>query len=91
MNYCATVHHGLLERKKGPPKNHVRKKGISDHIKESATKNCKRQVWMFCKLCRKFNHNTDDCFKNPMNKGDIDVDLEGGDSNEYEDGQVGAA
>ena len=47
---------------------------------------------MFCTLCQKFNHNTKDCFKNPLNNmGDNDVDLNAGESNEIIEGQEGAA
>ena len=31
-----------------------------DHIKESAKKKWKRRVRYFCKICHKFNHNTQD-------------------------------
>jgi hypothetical protein len=87
--YCPSWAAG---KKKGRPKNHVHEKSISDHIKELAKKKRKRRVRMFCKFCHKFNHNTEDCFKNPMNKGNLEVNLEGGgDTNEYKDGQKGLA
>jgi len=38
-----------------------------DHIEESAKKKRKRRVRYFCKICHKFNHNTQDCWKNPNN------------------------
>jgi hypothetical protein len=86
--YCPSWAAG---KKKGRPKNNERKKSISNHIKELEKKKRKRRVRMFCKLCHRFNHNTEDCFKNPINKGNLEVDLEGGESNEYQDGQKGLA
>jgi hypothetical protein len=63
----------------------------------------KRRVKYFCKICYKFNHNTQDCWKNPNNqattkKGSTDVD-EGGDDEKGDvedggdggDGEIGTA
>jgi hypothetical protein len=75
--------------KKGRPKKNERIKSVMDHIKESAKKKQKRRVRYFCKICQKFNHNTQDCWKNPKNQlnttqGSADV----GDGGE---GEIGMA
>jgi len=66
----------------------------------------KRRVKYFCKICHKFNHNTQDCWKNPENKatntqGSTDVgdggddvigDVgDGGDGKDGGDGEIGTA
>ncbi len=56
---------------KGPPKKNVCNKSIMDHIKEAAKKKRNRRARMFCKICHNFNHNTDQCVKNPMNQVNI--------------------
>jgi hypothetical protein len=79
-------------KKKGHPKSGVHEKSVTDHVQESGKKSHNRRVRMFCMLCQKFNHNTKDCFKNPLNNmGDNDVDLNAGESNEIIEGQEGAA
>ena len=57
--------------KKGRPKKNKRIKSVMDHIEESANKKKqKRRVRYFCKICQKFSHNTQDCWKNPNNTQD---------------------
>ena len=34
----------------------------------SSSKKRKRQAKLYCKICEKFNHNTAQCFKNPINR-----------------------
>jgi hypothetical protein len=29
---------------------------------------------MFCKICHKYNHNTNECFKNPLNKESLNME-----------------
>jgi len=58
----------LAANKKGRPKKNKRIKSVMDHIKESAKKKRKRRVRYFCKICQKFNHNTQDCWKYPNNQ-----------------------
>ena len=53
--------------KKGCPKKNERIKSVMDHIEESAKKKRKRKVKYFCKICHRFNHNTQDCWKNTKN------------------------
>jgi hypothetical protein len=65
LAYCPTWAAG---KKKGRPKADTWEKGIADHIKELGKKKRKRAVRMFCKICHKYNHNTKECFKNPLNK-----------------------
>jgi hypothetical protein len=93
--------------KKGRPKKNERIKSVMDHIEEAATKKRKRRVKYFCKICHKFNHNTQDCWKNPENKatnmqGSTDVgdggddvvigDVgDGGDGDDGGDGEIGTA
>ena len=57
---------------------------ITDHSKDSSKKQHKRTVRRFCKICQKINHNTEECYKNPVNKGSAKVALEigVGDNNE---------
>ena len=35
----------------------------------SAKKEYKRKVRMWCEICRRFTHNTDDCLKNTKGQG----------------------
>jgi hypothetical protein len=51
----------LAAKKKGHTKKNTRIKSVMDHIEESAKKKQKRRVSYFCKICHKFNHNTQDC------------------------------
>jgi hypothetical protein len=53
--------------KKGRPKKDERRKGVMDHIKESGKKR-KRWKSLYCTICELYNHNTVDCFKNPLKK-----------------------
>jgi hypothetical protein len=53
--------------KKGRPKKNERIKSVMDHIEESANKKRKRKVKYFCKICHRFNRNTQDCWKNTNN------------------------
>ena len=68
LAYCPTW---STAKKKGQPKANTREKGIADHIAESGKKKRKRAVRLFCKICHKYNHNTNECFKNPLNKESI--------------------
>jgi hypothetical protein len=56
-----------------------------DHIKESAKRKQKRRVRYFCKICQKFNHNTQDCWRNKKTPQD---DADAGDGGE---GEIGMA
>ena len=56
----------LAPNKSGRPKNNSRKKGIIDHIAESAKKR-KRKKKLYCAKCNKFNHNTVNCWNNNSN------------------------
>jgi hypothetical protein len=47
----------------------VRKKSVMDHVAESAKTKRKREARMFCKICQRFNHNTEDCTKNTKDDG----------------------
>jgi hypothetical protein len=96
--YCPTWTAGM---KKGRPKANAHEKGISDYIKDSGKKR-KRTVRYFCKICHKYNHNTKDCYKNPVNNKSATNELELGSSqeevlgnnqqeNEINDGQEGMA
>ncbi len=86
--------------KKGRPKKNERIKSVMDHIEESAKKKRKRRVKYFCKIYHKFNHNTQDCWKNPNNEsttmqGSADVGDDGdgeiGDVGDAGDGEIGTA
>lgn len=61
IQYCPEW---LAPNKAGRPKKNVRKLGPTDHIASSAKK---RKTKRFCSICHKFNHNTVDCYLNPMN------------------------
>jgi hypothetical protein len=56
-------------KKKGRPKSNVRVKSVMDHVAESAKKKRKRKVRMWCEICHRFTHNTDDCLKNTKGQG----------------------
>ncbi len=90
LAYCPTW---AVGQKKGQPKTNTREKGIADHIKDSGKKKRKRAVQMFCKICHKYNHNTNECFKNPLNKESATDQLELGSSQEENEpiGQDGMA
>jgi hypothetical protein len=79
--------------KKGRPKKDVRRKGVMDHIKDSGKKR-KRTNRMYCLMCQKYNHNTADCNKNPLNQlitqsEENVVDLFASKSDGDDDGQEG--
>ncbi len=59
-----------MQGRSGPKKN-VCKKSVKDHIEEAAKKKRKMRAWMFCKTCPKFNHDTDQWMRNPMNQVNI--------------------
>jgi len=96
--YCPTWTAGM---KKGRPKANAREKGIADYIQDSGKKR-KRTVRMFCTICHKYNHNTKDCYKNPVNNPSETNELELGSTqdevmgnnqqeNEINDGEEGMA
>ncbi len=42
---------------------------LTDEMKlASSSKKRKRQNKLYCKICEKFNHNTAQCYKNPINR-----------------------
>ncbi len=54
--------------KSGRHKNSDKQLTLSERIElASASKKRKRRVKFYRKICHKFNHNTADCFKNPIN------------------------
>ncbi len=63
--YCPALEAG---NNKGWPKMNAHQKSIVDLIEELAKNKCKRRKKMICKICQNFNHNTADCFMNPMNQ-----------------------
>jgi len=70
----ATIRYGpewAAPRKAGRPKGDNRVMSVVDHIENSAKKR-KRQRKLFCSICNKFNHNTDDCYQNQKNARDND-------------------
>ncbi len=54
--------------KKGQPKKNTHQKSVADLIEESSSKKRKQRRKMFCNICQKFNHTTENCFKNPANQ-----------------------
>jgi len=56
--YCPSWTAG---KKKGRPKSNVHEKSVMDHVVvvESAKKKHMRKARMWCKICHRFNHNTD--------------------------------
>ena len=59
----------LAAKKKGRPKENVRKKSVMDLIEESAKKKKRtRRIKLYCRICYKHNHNTVDCYQNPANE-----------------------
>ena len=91
--YCPSW---TVARKLGRPKKNVREKSVMDHINKAAKKKCKRQARMFCKICHRFDHTTEGCFKNSKNRlgeggendGDGNVDGEQGLAERDKDGDV---
>jgi hypothetical protein len=75
--------------KKGRPKKNERIKSVMDHIEESAKKKRKRKVKYFCKICHRFNHNTQDCWKNTNNQSTTTTQGDGG--GDGGDGEIGRA
>ena len=64
--------------------------GKPNILKSSTAGQKQRRSGYFCKICQKFNHNTQDCWKNPNNQsnttqGSADVG-DGG-----EEGEIGMA
>ena len=81
LAYCPTW---SAAKKKGRPKANMREKGIADHIAESGKKKRKRAVRMFCTICHKYNHNTNECFKNPLNMADLGTSQQENETQENE-------
>ncbi len=86
----------LAAKKKRRSKKNKRIKSVMDHIKESAKKKWKRRVKLFCKICHKFNHKTQDSWKNSTNQSKSTMDSgDGGDGGWWMvdggDGEVGMA
>jgi hypothetical protein len=76
--------------KSGRRKNSEKQLSVSVRIElDSAKKKRKRRVKLYCTICHKFNHNTADCFKNPLNctlderLDERSVDDDSGDVGEY--------
>ena len=91
LRYCPSF---LAGNKKGRPKKNVRQKSLVDLIEESATKKRKRRKKLFCKICYKFNHNTADCYKHPLNQEKTTSQLteeETKAKSVYEESEVGGA
>ena len=76
--------------KKGRPKKNERIKSVMDHIEESAKKKRKRKVKYFCKICHRFNHNTQDCWKNTKNQSTTTTQVSA-DVGDGGDGEIGRA
>ena len=64
-------------RKKGRPKKNVREKSVMDYVAESEKKKRKRKARMFCKICHRFNHNTEDCRMNTNDEGRKNDNVDG--------------
>ena len=85
LHYCPSW---AAVKKKGRPKTTQHQKSVSNHIQESLVKKRKRRLWMFCWVCHKFNHNSEYCYKNPLNKWKLgNIDLDRGDNDENRDGK----
>ena len=81
-------------KKAGRPKKDAKRKlGVMDEVAK------KRRKTLWCEICHKFNHNTNDCFKNPSNLPNIeyppltdfgvDFEGEGGEENiDFQEGMV---
>ena len=53
--------------KKGRKTKEVSRKTVMDHVAAHSTKKHKRTRKMFCKLCQKYNHTTEDCYHHTSN------------------------
>ena len=72
--------------KSGRRKNSDKQLSVSERMElESAKKKRKRRVKLYCAICHKFNHNTAECFKNPINStlDERSLDDDSGDVGEY--------
>jgi hypothetical protein len=72
--------------KSGRRKNSEKQLSVSERMQlDSGKKKRKRRVKLYCAICHKFNHNTADCFKNPINctLDDRSVEYDSGDVGEY--------
>jgi len=78
-----------VANEKGRPKKNERIKSVMDHIEESAKKKRKRKVKYFCKICHRFNRNTQDCWKNTNNQSTTTTQGDGG--GDGGDGKIGRA
>ncbi len=65
LRYCPAW---TARNKKARPKKNTHQKNVVDLIEELSNKKRKRRRKMFCNICQKFNHTTEDCFKNPANQ-----------------------
>jgi hypothetical protein len=65
LRYCPDWSIG---KKPGRPKKNDKHKTVMDHIQTSSLKKRKRQKKMYCKICKKWNHTTEQCWKNPTNR-----------------------
>ena len=55
--------------KPGRPKKNDKIMTLTDKMElASSSKKRKRQNKLYCKICEKFNHNTAQCYKNPINR-----------------------
>ncbi len=55
--------------KTGRPKKSDKIMTLTDKMKlASSSKKRKHQNKLYCNICEKFNHNTAQCYKNPMNR-----------------------
>ena len=55
-------------KKSGRPQKSEKILTLTDKMElASSSKKRKRRAKLYCKICHKFNHNTMDCFKNPIN------------------------
>ena len=95
LRYCPDWAVGA---KKGRKKKEVRRKTMMDHVAEHSTKKRKRTCKMFCEICQKHNHKTEDCYhkttnNHTCNEKDLAEHLTAMDNgtNNNKDGEVGAA
>ena len=66
LRYCPDW---SVSDKPGRPKKNDKIMTLTDKMeKASSSKKRKRQAKLYCKICEKFNHNTAQCFKNPINR-----------------------
>ena len=98
INIWLIAHRGPPGGKRDNQKQTCKRKGLQITSKNLGRRSAREQFRCSAefRICHKYNHNTDDCFKNPSKKATKTVDLDLGSGKEEEEeneiiGQEGKA